>query len=160
MQKTCGCLPSPKSSIINDRVDIAAAAGADGVHLGQDDLPVEQARKLQLAPLIIGKSTHSIEQLQQACRQNPAYVSLGPIFATATKPTAEVVGIDYVKQAAKVLSETGIRGVAIGGITEDNVDEVLSTGIKTVAVCSAVTCSPDPEKVCRKLKEKIEDFSK
>ncbi len=142
-------------SIINDRVDIAVAAGADGVHLGQNDLPTDQARKLQLAPLIIGKSTHSLEQLHAACEQLPTYVSLGPLFSTGTKPTAEPVGLDYVKQATEILGRTSIGHVAVGGITLDNVEDVLNAGARAIAVCSAVTESADPIAACRALKEKI-----
>jgi len=145
-------------SIINDRADIAVAAGADGVHLGQNDLPIEQVRKLQLAPLIIGKSTHSLEQLRVACEEYPTYVSLGPVFATPTKPSAEPVGLDYVKQGTNALADTGIGHVAIGGITLDNVKEVLEAGAKAIAVCSAVTEVADPTTACRALKEKITAF--
>jgi len=147
-------------SIINDRVDIAVAAGADGVHLGQSDLPVEQARKLQLSPLIIGRSTHSLNQLRTTCGEHPTYVSLGPVFATETKPTAEAVGLDYVKQAIKELAGTGIGNVAIGGITLDNVKDVLNCGAGAIAVCSAVTKVSDPAAACRALKEKITAFNK
>jgi thiamine-phosphate pyrophosphorylase len=152
------CKDAGVLSIINDRVDIAVAAGADGVHLGQDDLPVDQARKLQLAPLIIGKSTHSLEQLHAACEELATYVSLGPVFSTGTKPTAAPVGLDYVKQATEILGRTGIGHVAIGGITLDNVEEVLNAGAKTIAVCSAVTEAADPTAACRALKEKITTF--
>ena len=154
------CKAADILSVINDRVDIAVAAGADGVHLGQSDLPVEQARKLQLAPLVIGKSTHSLKQLHATCREQPTYVSLGPVFATPTKPTAPAVGLDYVTQAKEVLADTGIGHVAIGGITLDNIDQVLNAGASTIAVCSAVTEAPDPAAACRQLKEKIAVFSK
>jgi len=154
------CKAADVLSIINDRVDIAAAAGADGVHLGQNDLPLVQARKLQLTPLITGKSTHSIEQLHAACGQQPTYVSLGPVFSTGTKPTAKPVGLDYVKQATKILADTGIGHVAIGGITIDNVKEVLDAGAAVIAVCSAVTEAADPTAACRELKEKIIAFKK
>ena len=150
-------------SIINDRVDVAVAAGADGVHLGQNDLPVEQARKLQLAPLIIGKSTHSLEQLRSACSARggyPTYVSLGPVFSTGTKPTAEPVGLDYVRDAINVLADTGIAGVAIGGVTLDNVERVMQAGARRIAVCSAVTEAKDTAAVCRALKQKIAAFKK
>jgi thiamine-phosphate pyrophosphorylase len=149
------CKDAGVLAIINDRVDIAVAAGADGVHLGQDDLPIEQARKLQLAPLIIGKSTHSIEQLRAACEELPTYVSLGPVFSTSTKPDAAPVGLDYVRQGVEILASTGIRHVAIGGITLDNVEEVLKAGARTIAVCSAVTGADDAAKVCTALKGKI-----
>jgi len=154
------CKASSILSIINDRADVAVAAGADGVHLGQDDLPIEQARRLQLAPLIIGKSTHSLEQLHVACQQCPTYVSLGPVFATATKPTAEPVGLDYVRQAMGKLAGTGIGSVAVGGITLDNVEDVLSAGAERVAVCSAVTEAGDATAACRALKEKITAFER
>jgi len=142
-------------SMINNRVDIAVAAQADGVHLGQSDLPVEEARRLQMSPLIIGKSTHCPEQLRLACEEQPTYIGLGPIFSTDTKPTAQPVGLDYVKQGAEMLSNTGIGHVAIGGITAKNVTEVLGAGAKAIAVCSAVTQVSDPESACRKFKEII-----
>ncbi|UCG59487.1 MAG: thiamine phosphate synthase [Phycisphaerales bacterium] len=147
-------------SIINDRVDVAAAAGADGVHLGQNDLPVEQARRLQLTPLIIGKSTHSLEQLRSACAERPTYVSLGPVFTTETKPGAAPVGLDYVTKAVEELAHTGIGHVAIGGITPDNINQVVKAGAKTIAVCSAVTGARDPAAVCRALGERIAALSK
>ncbi len=145
-------------SIINDRVDIAVASSADGVHLGQNDLPIEQVRKLQLSPLIIGKSTHSLEQLEAACRENLTYVSLGPVFATGTKPTAKPVGLDYVRQGTEKLSGTGVGHVAIGGITLGNIEQVLASGVKTVAVCSAVIDAADPAAACRAFKDKITTF--
>jgi len=153
------CKDADVVSVINDRVDIAVAAGADGVHLGQNDLPIEQARKLQLTPLIIGRTTHSIEQLNAACRQLPTYVSLGPVFATPTKPALESVGPDYVRQGTEILKPIGIGSVAVGGITLKNVEEVLGAGAKAIAVCSAVTQAPDPTAVCRELRKKIADFA-
>jgi thiamine-phosphate pyrophosphorylase len=154
------CKDNSVLSIINDRVDIAVASGADGVHLGQNDLPVECVRRLQLAPLIIGKSTHSLKQLRAACEERPTYAALGPVFATETKPDAEPVGLDYVRQAAEILSDTGVCNVAIGGITMDNVEDVLRAGATAIAVCAAVTKAGDPAAACRVLKEKIEDFDK
>ena len=154
------CKAAGVLSIINDRADVAVAAGADGVHLGQNDLPINQARRLQLAPLIIGKSTHSLEQLRAACDQRPTYVSLGPVFATVTKPAVEAVGLEYVMQATEKLAGTGIGNVAIGGITLDNVEDVLDAGAKAIAVCSAVTKTADPAAACRALKEKIAAFKK
>jgi thiamine-phosphate pyrophosphorylase len=142
-------------SIINDRADIAVAAGADGVHLGQNDLPVEYVRKLQMSPLIIGKSTHSVEQLRAACEEQPTYVSLGPVFSTRTKPTAEPVGLGYVREGIRLLSETGIGHVAIGGITPANIGQVLKAGASVIAVCAAVTEAKDPATACKALKERI-----
>lgn len=142
-------------SVINDRVDIAVAAGADGVHLGQKDLPVEPARKIELSPLIIGKSTHSLKQLYAACTESPTYVSIGPVFASETKPDVEVAGLNYVREGAKKLIGTGIGNVAIGGITPENVTEVLDAGATAIAVCSAVAKATDATELCRKLKEEI-----
>jgi thiamine-phosphate pyrophosphorylase len=142
-------------SVINDRVDITVAAGADGVHLGQNDLPVEQVRKLQLSPLIIGRSTHSIKELEATCKKSPTYVSLGPVFTTPTKPSVAPVGLDYVKEGLGKLADTGIGHVAIGGITPDNVDQVLEAGAQCISVCSAVTEARNPTAACRELKEKI-----
>ena len=154
------CKAAGVLSIINDRADIAVATGADGVHLGQNDLPIESARKLQMSPLIIGKSTHSLEQLRIACDECPAYVSLGPVFATPTKPSAEPVGLGYVSQAVKILADTGICHVAIGGITQGNIKEVLGAGAGAIAVCSAVTETGDPAAACRALSKEITDFSR
>jgi thiamine-phosphate pyrophosphorylase len=142
-------------SIINDRADVAAAAGADGVHLGQNDLPVEQVRRLQLAPLIIGKSTHSPKELEAAVRALPSYVSLGPAFSTPTKPGLEIAGTDYIRQGLEMLAGTGVSHVAIGGITLDNVEQVMAAGAQRVAVCSVVTKAADPAGMCRRLKERI-----
>ena len=152
------CKDSSVLSIINDRADIAIASGADGLHLGQHDLPVEQARKLQLSPLIIGKSTHSSSQLTSAIAESPTYVSLGPVFTTPTKPGTPPVTLDYVKHSLPILKETGIHHVVIGGITLDNVDSVLKTGARTIAISSAITTSADPKAACQKFKDKIKAF--
>jgi len=87
-------------------------------------------------------------------------VSLGPVFSTGTKPTAEPVGVDYVRDAINVLADTGIAGVAIGGITPKNVAKVLEAGAEKIAVCSAVTEVADPVAACRALKQKIAAFKK
>ncbi len=142
-------------SIINDRIDIAVAAGADGVHLGQNDLPIEQVRKLAMAPMIIGKSTHCVEQLRSACDERVTYAALGPVFATETKPGAKTVGTEYVSAAREILTDTGIGHVAIGGITLENIGLVLQAGAETVAVCSAITGAGDPGAMCRAFKEKM-----
>jgi len=154
------CKDAGVLSIINDRVDVAAVSGADGVHLGQNDLPLEQARKIQLTPLITGKSTHSDKQLRAACEERPTYAALGPVFATATKPTAPAVGLDYIRRAKKILADTGIGNVAIGGITIENVEDVLGAGADAIAVCAAVTKARDPAKACRALKNKIIGFKR
>ncbi len=152
------CKDAGALSIVNDRADVAVAAGAEGVHLGQGDMPVALVHKLQLGPLIIGKSTHSLAQLRAACDEPITYASLGPVFATPTKPAAEAVGIEYVSEAAQELRGKGIAGVAVGGIGPGNVEAVLSAGADAVAVCSAVTGASEPAAACRELKSKISAF--
>jgi thiamine-phosphate pyrophosphorylase len=152
------CKGSNVITIINDRIDMALACGADGVHFGQNDLPIDKARKLCPRPLIIGKSTHSVQQLQYACGESVNYVGVGPVFATPTKPTVQPVSLDYVRDAAKILADTAIKGVAIGGLDINNVEQVLKTGANVIAVCSAVTKAKDPQRACKSLKEKIDAF--
>jgi thiamine-phosphate pyrophosphorylase len=152
------CRDSGVVSIINDRPDIAIAAGADGVHLGQNDLPIEQVRRLQLTPLVIGRSTHTPKELARALPASPTYVSLGPVFPTLTKPGLPIAGSDYVAHGLTALADTGIGHVAIGGITRDNVEEVFATGARCVAVCSTITDAPDAAQACRLLKQKINDI--
>lgn len=147
-------------SIINDRADIAIAATASGVHLGQDDLPVEKVRYLQFTPLIIGKTAHSQQQLTEAASEMPTYVSVGPVFTTSTKPELTPVGLDYVANAVKLLEPSGVNHIAIGGITLKNIESVLRAGAKRIAVCSAVTEASEPSVVCNALKEKITAFER
>jgi thiamine-phosphate pyrophosphorylase len=142
-------------SIINDRVDLAVACEADGVHLGLEDLPVGTARRLALRPLIIGATTHNLDELRRAIEENPTYVAIGPAFATATKPDLAPAGLGTIRQAVEQLAGTGISHVAIGGITVENIDQVLQAGARTMAVCSAVTTASDPAAACRRLKEKL-----
>ncbi len=149
------CRAGDALSIINDRIDIAVSSGADGVHLGQDDIGVEQARQLQMTPMIVGLSTHSIDQLKDAIGQRPDYAALGPVFATPTKPSAEPVGLKYVSEALDILADSSIGHVAIGGITPENVGQVLGAGARAIAVSSVVTEAKDPEKICRQLKEAL-----
>lgn len=142
-------------SIINDRVDMAIASGADGVHLGQTDLPMEQVSKLQLKPMITGKSTHGTNQLHRAGEQKPTYAALGPVYSTPTKPSAGQVGLEYVREGVQFLDERGMGHVVIGGIDLNNIDEVLQAGARCVAVCSAVCRADDPAESCRRLKARI-----
>ncbi len=151
------CKPANVLCIINDRVDIAFAAGADGAHLGQNDLPIAAAQKIAASPVVLGKTTHNITQLEKAVDEAPTYVSLGPVFATPTKPDAEPVGLEYVRRATIYLQDKGVGHVAVGGITEQNVTDVIQAGARAIAVCSAVTQAPDVTKACRNLKRKIVD---
>lgn len=118
--------------IVNDRVDVALAAGADGAHVGQDDLPADCARQVLGPDRIVGVSTHSPEQAVAATRLPVDYVAIGPVFATSTKENPDpVVGLDGV---AAVRALVGVPLVAIGGITLDRAPDVLAAGADSVAV--------------------------
>jgi thiamine-phosphate pyrophosphorylase len=123
--------------IINDRVDIALALGADGVHLGQDDLPPEAARRLLGERAIIGYSTHNLEQAQEAARLPVDYLAIGPIFATSSKENPDpVVGLEGLRRVRQVASRLPL--VAIGGITFQTAREVIAAGADSVALISAL----------------------
>jgi len=127
-------LPADCSLIINDRTDVAALAGAAGVHLGQEDLPVAAARALWGPDKIIGLSTHNQEQLEAAQALPVDYLAFGPIFATTTKPdTKPVVGLERLRELRRC---TDKPLVAIGGITTENAASVLAAGADSVAVIS------------------------
>ena len=126
--------------IINDRVDIAMALSAPGVHLGQTDLPVEVSRRL-LPQSIIGVSTHNLAQVEHAARMPVDYIAFGPIFSTGTKADREpVVGLNLLQQAKQLTGDLPL--VAIGGITAANCLEVLHAGADSVAVISALLAAP------------------
>jgi thiamine-phosphate pyrophosphorylase len=148
------CKQNDVISIINDRVDIAVSSDADGVHLGQSDLPVGEVRKVQLRPLITGISTHSMAELVKAVEQKPHYVALGSVFSTSTKQV-EVCGLEYISQAIKFLDGKSIEAVAIGGITPENVEKVLQAGARRIAVSGCVCQAKNPAEMSKKLKEKI-----
>lgn len=142
-----GCL-----LIINDRPDIAKLCHADGVHVGQDDLSVREARQIAGPRLLIGKSTHTVDQVKAAIEEQPDYVAVGPMYATTTKPTAIPAGgappgIDLLK-AARTLTDLPL--VAIGGITTANAAPLIAAGTNTLCACSAVI-STDAESAARAL---------
>jgi thiamine-phosphate pyrophosphorylase len=149
------CRKNSVLSIINDRPDIALICGADGVHLGQGDLSVQDVRRLQHKPLVIGRSTHNTGQLTDAINELSDYVALGPVFATATKQHEPPVGLAYLAQAADILKDSRAGHVAIGGIDLNNIEQVLELGIKTVAIGSAICMAKDPAKACVKFKKTI-----
>ncbi len=134
--------------IVNDRADIARLAGADGVHVGQDDLPVEAVRALLPPAAIVGVSTHTAEQVDAAMETPAAYVAVGPIFGTATKETGyEARGLDLVRYA----SGRGKPIVAIGGVTLARVPGLLAAGAASVAVISDLLPGTPGEQVRRYL---------
>lgn len=127
--------------VINDRVDIAIAAGADGVHLGQDDIPVEAARALLGEAAIIGYSTHNLKQAKAAAKFQIDYLAIGPVFATRTKSNPDpVVGVEGIREIRGVTGHLPL--VAIGGITPLNVLQTLSSGANSVAVVSCLVGQP------------------
>ena len=127
--------------LVNDRVDLALAVEADGVHLGQGDLPLAQARRLLGPGRLIGCSTHALPQLRQAVAEGCDYLGVGPVHATPTKPGREPVGLAYVAAAAK---ECPVPFFAIGGIDGPNLPAVLAAGARRVAVVRAITAATDP----------------
>jgi len=139
--------------IINDHIDIALAVGADGVHLGQDDLPIDAARRL--APdLIIGCSTHSLAQALEAQQRGADYVNIGPIYATGTKEHATPLGVDMIRTIRPHLR---IPFTVMGGINVDNLADVLDAGARIVAVVTAVTLADNMVEAVRSLRRRIVD---
>jgi len=141
--------------IINDRVEVVDAVGADGVHLGQDDGPIEEARRLLGSTRLIGKSTHSLEQALAADAEGADYIGLGPIFPTPTKPAYEHVGIALI---GDVTRRVHVPVVCIGGIDHPALQSVLAAGATCVAVVRAVCGAEDPQRAARQLKNALTQF--
>ena len=135
------CREAGVTFVVNDRVDLAVAVDADGVHLGQEDLPPRYARPLLRPGMILGVSTHSVEQARRARADGADYVAVGAMFPTRTKPDFELVGPALVRA---LRPEIQVPLVGIGGITPDNVGEVIRAGADGVAVISAVCGVRDP----------------
>ena len=135
--------------IINDNVEVALASGADGVHVGQDDLTVEQVRRLAGDRLIVGVSAHTVEQALAAQAGGADYLGVGAVFATATKSDAHVLPRETL---AEICRAVDIPVVAIGGIGEDNLLQLAGTGVDGAALFSAIFSAPDVEGQCRKLR--------
>lgn len=134
--------------IVNDRADIALAAGADGVHLGQDDLPMTWARRI-MPDAIVGRSSHEPAQAERAIADGADYFAVGPVWRTPTKPGRPAAGLSYVRDVAA--RGGAIPWFAIGGITPENVDQVLDAGASRVAVVRAVLDAPDPAAAAHEL---------
>lgn len=149
--------PAAVPLIINDRIDVAAASGADGVHVGQNDLPVSAARQILGPNRIIGKSTHTLPQALEADREGVEYLAVGPIYPTPTKPGYPSVGPVLIGQVrAKVHTPL----VVIGGIEAGTLPEVLQAGATCVAVVRAVCGADDPEDAARTLKRMLTQFGR
>jgi thiamine-phosphate pyrophosphorylase len=140
--------------IVNDRVDIAAIGGAAGVHVGQQDLPVEAVRAMVNRPIVVGVSTHTREQIDESLTGSADYIAVGPIFRTGTKDTGyEPQGLDLIRYAAG----RGKPIVAIGGVTAENARAVIEAGAASIAVISEVLSATDPEHRVRQLLRVLND---
>ncbi len=136
--------------LVNDRIDVALAVDADGVHVGQDDMPVATARRLLGPDKLLGVSVHNEHEIRQAELDGADHVSLSPIFATATKRDHQKpLGLDGVRSLARAAM---VPVIAIGGIHPGNTADVIRAGARGVCVVSAIICAPDPEQAARDLR--------
>ncbi len=177
-----------KLFFVNDRPDLALAVGADGVHVGQDDLPVSRVRKILGKDFFIGLSTHSLRQALEAAKQEVDYIGVGPVFKTPTKPKYSPIGLDLVRKLNPLTlplspqagrgnvacfpspprgGEGGGEGVAIkvpvvfiGGINHQNIGSVLDAGATRAAVVRAIFDAPDPFRAAQTLKRAIETYAR
>lgn len=141
--------------IVNDRLDIALAVGADGVHLGMNDLPISVARRIAGSNFIIGASVSSPEEAVLAEKEGADYISAQSIFETSSKEDVKVIGIEGLKTIVKVSS---LPVIAIGGINRDNVRDVMKTGVKGIAVISAIVSKEDVKSATEELKKIVLEF--
>ncbi|MCP4481208.1 MAG: thiamine phosphate synthase [bacterium] len=138
--------------IINNRLDLAILGEADGVHLGQNDLPIKEVAKLINKKMIIGKSTHSLDQAIEAETLGADYIGIGPLVQTPTKPTYLPIGMQL---AYKVQNTVKIPAVAIGGINQNNIDSLTGLGLKRLAIVRAIFAVENIEKAAKLFKEKL-----
>jgi thiamine-phosphate pyrophosphorylase len=148
--RTCAPLGIP--FIVNDRADIALLAGADGVHLGQSDVPPSHARRIVGDDAIVGLSTHSQEQIEAAATEPVDYIGVGPIRETPTKPGRPAVGAELVRYAA---AHCSLPFFAIGGIDPSNVGEVVDAGGRAVSVLRWITRARDPRTAAREVADAL-----
>jgi thiamine-phosphate pyrophosphorylase len=146
------CRPAGVKWIMNNRADLCVAAGADGVHLGQSDLPVHLARRIVGPAKLIGVSTHSMEQARRAVIDGANYVGVGPVFPSRTKDFEAYVGVELIRNVA---AEIRLPAFAIGGIDQGNVDQIAKAGMPRVAIQSAVTSATNPETATRGLRRAL-----
>lgn len=132
--------------ILNDRPELVPECGADGAHVGQDDVSVAEARKLAGEPAIIGKSTHSLTQAVAAQKEKPDYIGFGPLFATPTKPDYAPIGVDEIQEAQNLVS---LPVFCIGGIKQENLPEIIAAGARRVVIVSGILQAQDPQAYCQ-----------
>lgn len=147
------CAAAGALFVLNDRPDLAVRAGADGVHVGQDDGSIAAAREVVGADLVVGRSTHEPAQLASAAGAD--YVAVGPVHATPTKPGRPATGLAYVRHAAEHAAD-GVPWFAIGGIDEANVAGVAAAGARRIVVVRAIAEAADPERAARALRGALE----
>jgi len=135
--------------VINDDPELAVSLRADGVHVGQDDIAIEEARRIVGNDLLIGLSTHSVEQISAAAEQAPDHISVGPIWETPTKAGRPAVGLDLIHHAA---THATLPFFAIGGIDQENVGEVLKAGARRICVVRAIRDAANPTAVAESLR--------
>lgn len=136
--------------IVNDNLDVAVASGADGLHLGQDDLPIAEARKILGKDYIIGISCHSLAQALEAQNAGADYIGIGPVYRTATKPEYKPIGLKILRQ---LKGKIKIPYFAIGDIKRENVKEIIAAGSRRIAVCRAILGASDPKTAAKQLSE-------
>ena len=147
------CAEAGVTFIANDRIDVAIASKADGVHLGQDDFPAVLARELLGKDIIIGGSASTMDEVQRCLSDRVDYIGFGPIFPTGSKDDAgPATGLELLK---KVVDTVPLPIIAIGGVCLENASEVMGTGVHGIAVISAVCCQDDPECATRTLYDEI-----
>ena len=151
-QMLCLCRELGVPLFVNDRLDIALACGADGVHLGQNDLPVAEARRLAPRPFIIGASARTPEDADRAVRDGADYLGVGAVFPTGSKEDAQVIGLDGIRAITRAAA---VPVVAIGGVSLDNLGEVMACGADGVAVISAAVRGDIPANM-KRLREGLE----
>ena len=134
--------------IMNDRPDLAVLCHADGVHIGQEELSVKDARTIVGPEMLVGVSTHNIEQARQAVLDGANYIGVGPTFPSTTKSFSAFAGLEFVSQVSR---EIKLPAFAIGGITRENVRQVQAAGINRIAVSAAVTAASDPAQAAKEL---------
>jgi thiamine-phosphate pyrophosphorylase len=139
--------------ILNDHPEMVTQTGADGAHVGQDDVSVAAARTLAGEHAIIGKSTHSLAQALAAQREAPDYIGFGPLFATPTKPDYPPIGLDEIRQAQLLVS---LPIFCIGGIKRENLPSVLAAGAQRAVIVSGILQAPDPQTYCRACRELLD----
>lgn len=141
--------------IINDRLDVAMAVNADGVHLGQSDMPITMARKIVKDGMLIGISTHNISEAKAAEKQGADYIGVGPVFATATKTDTEpVIGLPGIREIRKHVK---LPIVAIGGLSASNASPVIENGANGIAVVSAIAGADCPKAAAQALRATIQE---